>query len=63
VGSCEQGNGYSGAMKCREFVDQPRDYQLLKKETAKLKLNSVALVRKRTIPSDRRLSAKLVPTL
>jgi hypothetical protein len=27
-----------------------------------LKINSVALVRNRTIPSDRRLSAKLVPT-
>jgi hypothetical protein len=28
----------------------------------KTKLNSVALVRERTVPSDRRLSAKLVPT-
>jgi hypothetical protein len=28
----------------------------------KQKIKSVALVRKRTIPSDRRLSAKLVPT-
>jgi hypothetical protein len=34
VGSCEQDNGHSGAMKYSEFVEQPRDYQLLKKDAA-----------------------------
>jgi hypothetical protein len=37
------------------------DHQILK--TVLNKRNSVAWDRERTIPSDRRLSAKLVPTL
>jgi hypothetical protein len=38
------------------------DRRNIKINKKKLKKNSVALVRKRTKPSDRRLSAKLVPT-
>jgi hypothetical protein len=33
-----------------------------KEEKHKTKLNSVALVRERTIPTDRRLLAKIMPT-
>jgi hypothetical protein len=34
VGSCECGKESSGSIKCGEFLDWMRDYQVLKKNTS-----------------------------
>jgi hypothetical protein len=40
---CENGNGFSGCIKGKEYLDQVNDYQLLKKDFCSIKLDRRSL--------------------